>query len=170
MNLALLLVRLVFGLGIAAHGAQKLFGWFGGHGLAGAGGMMESLGFRPGRTFALAAGLGEGVGGVLTALGLLGPLGPALMIVVMLTAMLVVHRPNGFFSMNNGVELPLLYATGAFGFALVGPGLFSLDGAFGWLGLTNPVSGWIAVVLAVIVAVVNVATRHVPHAAQPHAA
>ena len=59
MDLGLLVARLVLGPLMAAHGAQKLFGWFGGHGLSGTGGFFESLGFRPGRLFALAAGLGE---------------------------------------------------------------------------------------------------------------
>ncbi|HST07680.1 MAG TPA: DoxX family protein [Gemmatimonadaceae bacterium] len=104
----LLLIRLIFGLVFAAHGTQKLFGWFGGHGLAGTGGWMESMGFRPGKTFAAAAGLGEFVGGLLFALGWLGAVGPALMLAVMLVASITVHRKNGLFATNNGIELPLL--------------------------------------------------------------
>ena len=61
VSVGLLVARLALGLLMAAHGSQKLFGWFGGHGLAGTGGYFESLGFRPGRTFALAAGLAEGL-------------------------------------------------------------------------------------------------------------
>ena len=76
----LLIARLVLGLAIAAHSTQKLFGWFGGYGLAGTGGYFENLGFRPGRLFAAAAALSEITGGVLVALGLFGPIGPALMI------------------------------------------------------------------------------------------
>ena len=86
VNLGLLVIRLIFGLVMVAHGAQKLFGWFGGHGLAGTGGFFESLGFRPGRRFAFAAGLSEFIGGWLFALGFLGPVGPALILAVMLVA------------------------------------------------------------------------------------
>jgi putative oxidoreductase len=57
LDLGLFLIRLVFGLVLAAHGAQKLFGWFGGYGIAGTGGFLESMGFRPGKMFATAAGL-----------------------------------------------------------------------------------------------------------------
>ena len=64
MSIALLIVRLILGLGLAAHGTQKLFGWFGGHGLDGTGGFFENLGFRPGKMFALMAGLGETAGGL----------------------------------------------------------------------------------------------------------
>src|SRR5205814_7539283 len=86
MDTGLLIARLVFGLLMAAHGAQKLFGWFGGHGLAGTAGFLESLGFRPGRVFATAASLAELAGGLLAALGLLGPIGPALIVSVMIVA------------------------------------------------------------------------------------
>ena len=81
MAIALLIARLVLGGGMFAHGAQKLFGWFGGYGIKGTGGWMESMGFKPGNLFAAAAGLGEAGGGLLTALGIGGPLGPALVTV-----------------------------------------------------------------------------------------
>jgi len=73
LNLGLLLIRVIFGLTMVAHGAQKLFGWFGGYGLAGTGGFFEQLGFRPGQTFAAAAAFSEFVGGWLFALGLFRP-------------------------------------------------------------------------------------------------
>ena len=101
MDIALLVVRAILGLGIAAHGAQKLFGWFGGYGLAGTGGFFEGIGFRPGRAFALLAGLGEFGGGLLTLLGLGGALGPALIVLVMLTAIFTVHVKNGFFALGS---------------------------------------------------------------------
>src|ERR1019366_1730315 len=110
MNAGLVVVRVVFGLLMAAHGSQKLFGWFGGHGLAAVSGMFESLGFRPGRFFAAAAALAEGGSGVLMALGLFGPIGPALMLSVMIVAAISVHWQNGLFAMSNGIEMPLLYA------------------------------------------------------------
>ena len=109
----LILIRLVAGPLMALHGAQKLFGWLGGYGLDGTGGYFEQLGFRPGRLFALAAGLGEFTSGLLVALGFLGPLGPALMVSVMLVAMMTAHAVKGLFAANNGIELPLLYAASA---------------------------------------------------------
>jgi putative oxidoreductase len=123
----LLVFRLALGLLMAGHGAQKLFGWFGGYGLAGTGGFLEGLGFRPGRLFAAAAGLGELVSGLLVAVGLLGPIGPALMISVMIVAIVSVHLQHGVFAAANGVELPLLYAVGALALGFTGPGAFSLD-------------------------------------------
>src|SRR5919202_5607319 len=104
MSSALLIARLIFGLAMAAHGTQKLFGWFGGRGLTTTGEFFVQLGFQPGRFFAAAASAGEVVGGLLLALGLLGPVGPAIIILVMTVAMLTVHLPHGFFAANNGVE------------------------------------------------------------------
>jgi putative oxidoreductase len=123
---------------MAAHGSQKLFGWFGGHGLAAVAGMFESLGFRPGRFFASAAALSEVGGGLLMALGFLGPVGPALMLAVMIVAAISVHWQNGLFAMSNGIEVPLLYATGATVLALTGPGAYSLDGVLGLTPLWTP--------------------------------
>ena len=129
MDAGLLLARMVLGLLMAAHGAQKLFGWFGGYGIAGTGGYFESIGFRPGRFFAAAAGTTEFIGGLLLALGLLGPLGPAMIIATMVVAIATVHWANGVFAQNNGFELPLLYAVVAAALALVGFGAYSLDAA-----------------------------------------
>lgn len=137
-NVGLLAARLVFGLVLAAHGAQKLFGWFGGYGLAGTGGFMESLGFRPGRLFAATAGLAEFTGGLLLALGLLGPVGPALMVSVMIVAVGSVHWKNGLFAAANGIELPLLNAIAGVALALTGPGQYSLDAVFGLGTLWTP--------------------------------
>jgi uncharacterized membrane protein YphA (DoxX/SURF4 family) len=92
VDAGLLIARLVLGLAICAHRAQKLFGWFGGYGPKGTGGFFESLGFRPGVFFAVAAG--ELVGGLLAALGFLGSISPALIILVMLVA--VIADKEGF--------------------------------------------------------------------------
>ena len=127
MDSGLLLARVVFGLLMAAHGSQKLFGWFGGYGLAGTGGFFESLGFRPGKLFAAAAGGTEFVAGLLVALGLLGPLGPALIVSVMIVAIATVHWSHGLFAQNNGIEMPLLYAVTAAALALIGNGTYSVD-------------------------------------------
>jgi putative oxidoreductase len=126
----LLIGRLVVGLGMAAHGSQKLFGWFGGNGPAGTAKYFESLGYEPGRPFALLAGIGEFTSGLLVALGLLGPVGPGLMLSVMLVAA-TQKRHNGFFAMNDGLELPLLYAAAAVALAFTGYGQHSLDTALG---------------------------------------
>src|SRR5438477_6575948 len=95
MAIGLLLVRLVFGGLMAAHGSQKLFGWLGGYGLTGTGTFFEQLGFRPGRLFAAAAGVTEVLGGVLVAVGFGGPIGPAFMVSVMLVAVVSVHWGMG---------------------------------------------------------------------------
>lgn len=161
MDLALLLVRLI-GLGFAAHGAQKLFGWFGGYGLAGTGGYFESLGFKPGKLFAAASGTGELAGGLLLALGLFGAIGPLLIVSVMLVAILTVHAPKGFFAQNGGAELPLAYIAIAVAIALVGPGSYSLDSAFGVGSVWTPALAWTALGLGVAGALANVALRRKP--------
>ena len=164
MDIAFLIVRIVVGLGLAAHGTQKLFGWFGGHGLAGTGQFFEGFNFRPGRAFALAAGLAEFAGGMLTFLGLWGALGPALTVMVMFTAILVVHLGKGYFTSDGGPELPLLYIAGALAVAFAGAGEYSLDRAFGFTFLTVTGQIWYAMAAAVLVALVNAAVRLRGHA------
>jgi putative oxidoreductase len=133
-SIGLLVVRVVIGLIMAAHGTQKLLGWFGGYGLKGTGEFFVQLGFQPGPAFAAAASLSEIVSGVLVALGFLGPIGPALMLSVMIVAAMTVHWEHGLFATNNGIELPLLYGAAAFGLALTGYGEYSLDALFGFAG------------------------------------
>ena len=159
MDAGLLLARLVVGLLMAAHGSQKLFGWFGGYGLAGTGGFFESLGFRPGRLFAAAAGLTETAGGLLLALGLLGPLGPAMIISVMVVAIAAVHWQHGVFAQNGGIEVPLLYGAAAAALALTGPGLYSLDAAFGLDSLWTPAIAWSVLALGALGGFANLAVR-----------
>ena len=155
----LLVARLALGLTLAAHGAQKLFGWFGGYGIAGTGGFFEQIGFRPGRLFATAAGLSELTGGLLTALGLLGPVGPALMVAVMIVATASVHWRNGFFMSSQGIEFTLVIAAGGLALGLVGPGVFSLDALFGLESLWAPRIAWAVLALGIVGAVANLATR-----------
>lgn len=161
-NLGLLIIRLIFGLLMAGHGAQKLFGWFGGHGLAGTGGFFEQLGFRPGKHFAAVASLSEFIGGLLFAAGFLGPVAPALILAVMLVASISVHWRNGVFASTNGVEIPLLYAACVVGIALIGFGSYSLDAALGlgafWTGRLIA----LALAVGVIGGLANLALRKRP--------
>ena len=126
-SIGLLVLRLVLGLVLAAHGSQKLFGWFGGHGIKGTGGWMESIGIKPGAVFATFAGLGEFLGGLGVALGLLTPLAAAGIIIVMLVAITSVHIQKGLWNSDGGYEYPLLVIAGALALALTGPGSISLD-------------------------------------------
>src|SRR5919202_1418937 len=104
MELGLLVLRLVVGALFVGHGAQKLFGSFGGHGLDGTGGFFESLGLRPGRHMAAAAGLNELVGGTLIVLGLLAPLGALLIVATMVVAIATVHAAKGLWATDGGYE------------------------------------------------------------------
>ena len=104
LGTGLLLARLILGVLMVAHGGQKLFGWLGGYGIAGTAGFFEQLGFRPGRLFVVTASLSEVVGGLLLALGLFGPVGPALLLSVMIVAAISVHWKNGLFAGTNGIE------------------------------------------------------------------
>jgi putative oxidoreductase len=162
MDAGLLIARLVFGLLMAAHGTQKLLGWFGGYGLAGTGGFFESLGFRPGRFFAGAAALSEVVGGLLLASGFLGPIGPALVLAVMVVAALTVHAPHGLFAATNGIEVPLLYATAAVSLGLIGPGSYSLDAVLGLDSVWTPALVWSVLAAGVIGGVLNLSLRRTP--------
>src|SRR5213593_4581126 len=100
MDIGMLIVRLVVGALFIGHGTQKLFGWFGGHGLKGTGGFFASLGFRPGRFWAFTGGFSEAVGGLLLALGLITPLGAAMIVGMMTSATLVAHLKNGLWNSN----------------------------------------------------------------------
>ncbi|MER6624577.1 DoxX family membrane protein [Streptomyces sp. NPDC000931] len=129
-DLGLLLLRLGTGGVLAAHGAQKLFGWFGGGGIEGTGQFMESIGYVPGRASATAAGLAEAGGGVLLALGLATPAAGAAAAGAMAGAS-AVHAPNGFFNQEGGFEYAASLGLTAAGLAVTGPGRLSLDHALG---------------------------------------
>jgi putative oxidoreductase len=159
MDTGLLIGRVVFGLLMAAHGSQKLFGWFGGYGLAGTAGFFESLGFRPGRFFTALAASAELFGGVLMALGFLGPIGPALMLAVMVVAAGSVHWQHGLFAASNGIEVPMLYGAGAAALALTGPGGYSLDGLIGLTQVWTPAVAWTALAVGALGGVANLAIR-----------
>ncbi|MEW2284414.1 DoxX family protein [Streptomyces sp. NPDC047841] len=129
-DVGLLLLRLSTGGVLAAHGAQKLFGWFGGHGLEGTGQYMESIGFAPGKLSATASGLAEAGGGTLLALGLATPAAGAAAAGGMAGAA-TVHMPHGFFAQEGGYEYAATLGLAAAGLAVTGPGRLSLDHALG---------------------------------------
>lgn len=131
MELGLLALRMVVGGLFAGHGAQKLFGWFGGHGPDGTGQFFESIGLRPGRRLALLAGGAELTGGLLLALGLVVPAAAALLSAVMVVAIWTVHRANGPWVTDGGWEYNAVLLAVAFALTAVGAGNWSLDGVLG---------------------------------------
>ncbi|MFE9171933.1 DoxX family protein [Streptomyces kebangsaanensis] len=146
----LLVVRLVLGLTVAAHGAQKLFGWFGGGGLEGTGQFFTMSGYPSGKAMAAIAGLTETLGGLGLALGLLTPLAGAAVLGTMINA-LAVKWGGGFFA-PQGVEYEALLIAGAAGLALTGPGRIAADRFLPGLRTHRLGYGVAAVVLAVVLA------------------
>jgi len=128
-NLAALLLRLVLGGLLAGHGGQKLFGWFNGPGMEGTSGFMEMLGLKPGRPWAFLAGLSEFGGGVLTALGLLHPVGPTSVVGAMATRK--AHGGKPIWVTEGGAELPVTNIAASTALILAGPGKYSLDRTLG---------------------------------------
>jgi putative oxidoreductase len=123
----LTLLRVIAGLTFAAHGAQKLFGWFGGYGLAGVGQWMESIGLAPGYLLALLAGSAEFFGGLALIIGLLVRPAAAVLALTMLVAIFSVHLVNGFFMSNNGYEFALALLAISLAVLIEGAGKLSLD-------------------------------------------
>ncbi|MGW4330926.1 DoxX family protein [Nocardia sp. NPDC004573] len=157
-DIGLLLVRVVFGGLLAAHGAQKLFGWWGGPGLQANADGFEQMGYNPGKVFGTLAGLTELGGGLLLLLGLLTPLAGAIVLGTMINAI------NALWSMglltHGGYELPLLFATAAAAIAFTGPGALSLDNGRPWQR-KGPVVGLGAVVIGVVAAVITLLMKWV---------
>ena len=166
IDLGLLILQAVVGLLIAGHGAQKLFGWFGGHRLAGTATMLGSLGLYPARFWALVAGLAEFVGGLLTAFGLFHPIGPLAIIAVMLMAIALVHANKGLWLSNGGGEYNLVLITIAAVLGLAGPSHYSLDW---WLGVALPMpqTFWIGLAIVVIGLIAGLAFRRGEQTQQP---
>ncbi|MEV6024031.1 DoxX family protein [Streptomyces sp. NPDC052036] len=129
-DVGLLLLRLGTGGVLAAHGTQKLFGWFGGGGIEGTGQFMESVGYYPGKACAMASGLTETGSGVLLALGLATPAAGAAAAGGMAGAT-AVHAPNGFFAQSGGYEYPAALGLTAAALAVAGPGRLSVDALSG---------------------------------------
>ena len=151
----LLVLRVVLGLTMAAHGSQKLFGWFGGPGLGGFGSALEQLGVRPGRSWAIVSAVVEFGGGLLVALGLLTPVAALFVAGDLLVAILTTHLTSGFWNEKGGFEHPLALLGGMVAISLVGPGSAALDSVFR-LRLPEPAT-WLAVVIVVLLGVVAAA-------------
>jgi putative oxidoreductase len=163
LDWGLLAARLIVGLALAAHGSQKLFGWFGGGGIKPTGGFFETLGFRPGAVFAVAAGSSEFLGGLLIALGLAGPVGPALVLATMLVAAVTVHLANGFWNSDSGWELPAINSAAVLAFAAGGFGSLSIDANLPSLAvLHQPNVVWSVLGLGAIGGVANLLIRRMP--------
>ncbi|GAA3809860.1 DoxX family protein [Streptomyces chiangmaiensis] len=139
----LLLIRLTFGLLMAGHGAQKLFGLFGGRGLTGTGKGFAALGYHPGELYAAIAGLSEFLGGLGLASGLFTPLAAAALIGVMINAMVSVTAAHGLWDRDGGVEYNVGIAVVALAIAATGPGRLALDRFFRW-----GAGGWAAAAFA----------------------
>ncbi|MFJ7204010.1 DoxX family protein [Streptomyces sp. NPDC098789] len=146
----LLLLRLVLGLTMAAHGSQKLFGWFDGGGISGTGAFFTASGYPSGEAMAVVAGLSETLGGLGIAAGLLTPLAAAAVVGTMVNVFAV--KGTGSFFAPTGIEYELLLTAAAVSLALTGPGRFALDRFVPVLRAHRPVYGALAVVLGVVLA------------------
>ena len=131
IDLSLLILQLGVGLVFAAHGAQKVFGWWGGPGLQRWEGAMAHMGFHPPRLFALISALVELVGGLLLAVGFLTPLVAAALVAQTVVIIGQVHWANGFFNTKSGFEFPLVLGLGAVAVGIGGPSAMSVDAALG---------------------------------------
>jgi putative oxidoreductase len=131
IDVGLLVLRLVLGVIFIGHGAQKLFGSFGGPHISGFAKALEQLGVKPGRPMAILAGLAEFVGGILVMLGFLTPVAALALIVVMIVAIVAVHLKNGFFNTNGGYEFNLALMGIALTLLIAGAGAYSLDSLLG---------------------------------------
>lgn len=145
MAIGLLLLRVTIGVTLAAHGAQKVFGWFGGLGPDATGQAFEGLGFRPGRRHAMIAGVSEIVAGLMFALGLATPLASTMVVAIMFVAAATVHLKSGFFITAGGFEYNLVIGVAALAVAFTGPGPIAVDAL---IGLSTGGTVWGALALA----------------------
>jgi putative oxidoreductase len=162
MDVGLLVLHGVVGLIMAGHGAQKLFGWFGGHGVQGTAGFVEKLGWQPARAFAVLLGAAELLGGLALAVGFLTPLAAAAVIAVLANAAWVVHRPHGLWNNLGGYEYPLVLIAAATSIAFTGPGRYSVDHVSGW-NLSGVDWGVAALAVGVLGWLLGAAARHISH-------
>jgi putative oxidoreductase len=152
MSYGILFLRVVLGLIMAAHGAQKLFGWWGGPGLQGVHGWLTSMRFRGGWLPVSLLVSAEFGGGLLLALGLLTPFAAFAIVAGMFVAIATTHWRNGFWNGGGGYEFNLLILVAAASVAAIGPGRFSLDRAFGWADNLSGVWWGVGVLAAATVA------------------
>ena len=145
----ILILRLVIGLTLAAHGGQKLFGWWGGPGMKGWTGAMNHMRIRPATPWAWASAVAELLGGLGLAVGLLTPLPTFAIIGTQLVAVALVHVPKGFFNSKGGFEYNLSIVAAVVAIALAGSGAYSLDALFG-INLPEPVTGIVMTVLTAL--------------------
>lgn len=164
VSLGLLILRVVGGLTIAAHGAQKLFGWFGGSGFAGTVSMQERMGLKPPQLWAIFVILGELGAGLSVAFGFLTPLGAAGMFGAMFMAIAKAHWKNGFWNSKRGLEFPLQLLTIGVVVGLVGPGSYALDPLFG-IALPEIILFLTLAVAALVVDLIGLAISRTPAAA-----
>jgi putative oxidoreductase len=165
IGLGLLILRLVVGLTLAAHGAQKLLGWFGGGGIKGTVGMQERMGLKPAWLWASLVILGEFGGGLSLAFGFLTPLGAAGGLGTMLMAIVRSHWKNGFWNSKRGIEFPLALLTMALAIGIIGPGSYSLDALFG-IALPDTLLFCILALAAILVDIIGLIISR-PAAAPP---
>ncbi|HZU15076.1 MAG TPA: DoxX family protein [Candidatus Dormibacteraeota bacterium] len=158
LGVGLLILRVVVGLTLAAHGAQKLFGWFSGPGLKGFAGTLGQLGLRPAPAWAVVAGLAEFLGGLALALGLLTPLAAYAIAGSMLVAIFTVHLAKGFWNHQGGLEFPLTILAAVVAVALAGPGAYSLDRGLGF-ALPEPLTLVVGAVVLVAGVLAALASR-----------
>jgi putative oxidoreductase len=162
MKIGRLLLRLTVGSLFFGHGTQKLFGWFGGHGLDATANMFDSIGMRPGNRNAIAAGVAEAGGGAGIVLGLATPLSAATLTSVMLTAVNRVHLKNGPWATNGGYEYNIVLIAAVLTLVEVGPGELSLDHL---LGNERTGPGW--TLLALALGVAGAVGAHIAAESQP---
>jgi putative oxidoreductase len=159
----------VVGLLFVGHGAQKLFGAFGGGGLEGTAGMFDQIGLRPGWLSARAAGTAEFLAGALLALGLVTPFAAAALIGVMIAAVISVHARNGIWNTNQGYEFNAVMIAAAFALAGIGTGSWSLDNAFGF-DLHGTIWAIAALAAGIVGGVVAVLAGRISTGREPHPA
>lgn len=175
LSAGLLILRLVGGLTIAAHGSQKLFGWFGGPGTTKLAQGFAAQGFRPAWLWVSFVVLGEVGGGLSLALGFLTPLGAAGILGAMFMAVAKSHWKNGFWNSKHGIEYPLALLGISVGIGLTGPGSYSLDSLFGISLAGTPLFFWLAAAALVVDIIGLLITRPsassaaAPAGAQPQA-
>ena len=168
LNLGLLILRVVCGLTLAAHGAQKCLGWFGGPGWAGWTQNMQKQGFKPAPLWTALVVLGELGGGLSLATGFLTPLGAAGIFSAMFMAIFKSHWKNGFWNGKRGIEFPLSLLTIAIALGFTGPGAYAFDALFG-LALPTPLLFIILAAAGAIVDIIGLIITRPPVAAPAEA-